>query len=441
MARPSSRRSRRRWPALTVAAVVVAALATGAWLVLRPGASAGAATGTEILAAASVGPVEESVSGTGTLAAAHHANLSFTVGRTVTSVRVTVGQHVSRGQVLATVDPSSLRAAVSVAEANLTAAEAAATAAAGGTSAQLASANAQLAAAQGTLDQARANLSAATLTAPLGGVVAAVSIAPGDSVAASSGSTGSGSGGTGGSSAGTGGSGGAVGGSAGTGAAGGASASGQGSSGAASSGTGQVVVISPTSWVVDASVAAADLGKIKPGMQAQVLTTGSTQPVFGTVGTVGVMATSTSGGVAAFPVTIDVTGNPPGLYAGTSVTTRIIYKQVQDVLTVPTAAVSESGGRATVTVRQGGKDSTVPVTVGAVYGAQTQVLTGLTAGEQVVVRRLTFSSTTGTGTTGRGGGFGGGGLGRGGGGFGGGGGGLGGGGGGGLGGGARGNGG
>jgi multidrug efflux pump subunit AcrA (membrane-fusion protein) len=411
---------------LTVAAVVVAATAVGAWVVLRPGASAGAATGTSILATATVGPVEESVSGTGTLAAAHQANLSFTVGGTVTSVRVTVGQHVRRGAVLATVDPSSLRAAVSVAEANLTAAEDAATAAASGTSAQLASADAQLAAAQGTLAQARANLSAATLTAPLDGVVAAVSIAAGDSVGAASGSpssTGGGSGGSGGSSGGAGGGSGGGSGAAGTGS-GTSAASGQGAS--ASSGTGQVVVISPTSWVVDASVAAADLGKVKRGMQAQVLTTGSTQPVFGTVGSVGVMATSTSGGVATFPVTIDVTGNPPGLYAGTSVTTRIIYKQVQDVLTVPTAAVSQSGGRATVTVRQGGKDTAVPVTVGTVYGAQTQVLSGLTAGEQVVVRRLTFSPTNGTGTTGRGGGFGGGGFGgggfggRGGGGFGGG---------------------
>ncbi|MDU0314745.1 HlyD family efflux transporter periplasmic adaptor subunit [Phycicoccus sp. M110.8] len=409
MARRSPRRSR-RWPVLAVAAVVVAALAVGAWLVLRPGASAGAATGTSILATATVGPVEESVSGTGTLAAAHQADLSFTVGGTVTSVRVTVGQHVRRGAVLATVDPSSLRAAVSVAEANLTAAEDAATAAASGTSAQLASADAQLAAAQGTLAQARANLSAATLTAPLDGVVAAVSIAPGDSVAAASGSsssTGGGSGGSGGSSGGAGGGSGGGGGAAGTGS-GSSAAPGQGASASASAGTGQVVVISPTSWVVDASVAAADLGKVKRGMQAQVLTTGSTQPVFGTVGSVGVMATSTSGGVATFPVTIDVTGNPPGLYAGTSVTTRIIYKQVQDVLTVPTAAVSQSGGRATVTVRQGGRDTAVPVTVGTVYGAQTQVLSGLTAGEQVVVRRLTFSPTTGTGTTGRGGGFGGG---------------------------------
>ncbi|MDQ6716045.1 MAG: RND transporter, partial [Actinomycetota bacterium] len=131
--------------------------------------------------------------------------------------------------------------------------------------------------------------------------------------------------------------------------------------------------------------------------------------------TVGIIGT-TSGGTSTFPVTIAVTGSPAGLYAGTTAAVLITVKQVPDVLTVPTAAIHDEGGQSVVYQMKDGVQVSTPVTVGAVYGATTQITKGLSAGDQVIVtgrtgRTSTGTSTRGTSTRGTGGGFGGGGLG------------------------------
>ena len=77
---------------------------------------------------------------------------SFAVSGTVTSVPVSVGQKVTKGQALARVGTADLKSAVTLAEANLTAADASLTSAeAGSSSVQLASAKAQVAQAKSNL--------------------------------------------------------------------------------------------------------------------------------------------------------------------------------------------------------------------------------------------------------------------------------------------------
>ena len=376
----------RRWLA-GVAALVVVAAAVGTWLVVRPGASSAAVQ--TITATATVGTVRQTVSTTGTLAPAHEADLDFTVSGTVSTVPVSVGDKVTKGTVLATVENPDLRSAVDLAEAGVGAAQAAVDSATG-SSTQLASANAQLVAARSSLAQAKAQLVAATLTAPFAGTVASVDLAPGD-VVGSSGS-GGGNGGSGGS----------------------------GSSGS-STATSQVVLISTDAWVVDASVGAADLASVKKGLQVEVTPDGTTERVFGTVSSVGIVAQSGSTGAASFPVSIAVTGSPTGLYAGGTVTAQIVVRQLTDVLTVPTAAISSQNGATTVSKLVNGKQVSTPVVVGTVLGASTQVTSGLKEGDQVVVRQFRLPSGTNTGNGGQRGQFGRGGFGGTGGGFGGGG--------------------
>jgi hypothetical protein len=107
---------------------------------------------------------------------------------------------------------------------------------------------------------------------------------------------------------------------------------------------GQVVVIATNAWLVNATVGAADLAKLKNGMQVTITPTGATQPIFGTVSTVGVIGT-TSGGTSTFPVTIAVTGSPTGVYAGTTASVVITVKQVPDVLTVRPRRSTRRTGR------------------------------------------------------------------------------------------------
>jgi hypothetical protein len=104
------------------------------------------------------------------------------------------------------------------------------------------------------------------------------------------------------------------------------------------------------------------------------------------------------------------------LYAGSSANVSIIYKQLSNVLVVPTLAVTRTNGNAYVTVDKSGVRSSRLITVGLSSGGSTQVVSGLASGDTVVVP-VPVARTGGT--TGGFGGFGGGG--GGGGGFGGGG--------------------
>jgi RND family efflux transporter MFP subunit len=368
-------KGKRRWAIASAIVVLLVVGGSAAWAATRNKPTANAATTTTVTVSSST--VSQSVSTTGTIEPAHEADLTFAVSGTVTSVPVAVGDKVTKGQALATVGTSELRSAVTLAKASLTAADESLTSAnSSASSVQIASAKAQVAQAKSNLSAARTALADATLRSTITGTVASVGISKGDTVGSSSGS-------------------------------------GSGSGSGSSDTTSDIVVISTTSWVVDASVGSADLASVKKGMQAQITPTDSTTRVFGTVQSVGIVASSDStSSSATFPVVIAVTGNPTGMYAGASATVSVIVKQVSDVLTVPTAALHSSGGKTFVYRVKNGKQVRTDVTVGATYGISTQITAGLASGDQVAV---TTVARTGTGRTGTNrGGFGGGGFGGGG---------------------------
>ena len=357
------------------------------------------ATQTSRTVTVALGTVKQTVTASGTIAPAVQAALSFGSAGTVSSLSVKVGDAVTKGQVLATLDTTALRQAVTLAQASVNAASQQVTAA-GTATAQRSAAQVQLVSAQAQLAAAQDNLAAATLKAPFAGVVAAVNITAGQTSSGGGSST-------------AGGSGTSAGGSSGSGAGGsnpgsnsGGSNSGGSNTGAGSASSGSssdITVIATKSWLVNATVGTSDLPLLKAGLQATITPTGATQPIFGTVSSVGVVASSTSSGAAQFPVTIAITGTPPGLYAGTTAAVAITVKQLSDVLTVPTAAVSTQDGTTVVTVSKDGQSAARPVTIGQVFGGTTQIVSGLSEGEEVVVTGVAgFRSGTGTGQAGTG---------------------------------------
>lgn len=174
---------------------------------------------------------------------------------------------------------------------------------------------------------------------------------------------------------------------------------------------------------MNSTVNSTQVGEVLVGDQATIAVSGSTSTIYGTVGSVGLLAT-TSSGVSSFPVVIDVTGSPPGLYGGSSANVSTIVKQLQGVIVVPTAAISYSGNATTVTLDVNGTKATRNVTIGTASGGQTQVVGGLSVGDRIYVTQVSFRGPLGTGgsgsglfgRTGAGGGGGGGGFGGGGGG-------------------------
>jgi multidrug efflux pump subunit AcrA (membrane-fusion protein) len=106
---------------VTIVAAVVIALAIGGVVMYARG---GAATVQYRTAAATLGTIEQTLSLTGNLASVSQANVNFQVSGTVTGVAVTAGQSVTAGQVLATIDATSLQASLTQVQAALQAAQA-----------------------------------------------------------------------------------------------------------------------------------------------------------------------------------------------------------------------------------------------------------------------------------------------------------------------------
>jgi membrane fusion protein, macrolide-specific efflux system len=391
---PRRRRARRlffrprslvSWPGVTLpAAILVAGGSVGAWLATRSPASA---SPSYIDAPVVATTMRQALSSSGTITPATTSTLSFGASGQVTAVDATVGEKVTKGETLATMYSATLKAQVAQAEATLAGDQARLSQdeASSASSAQIAADQATVNVDQSQLDTAKAALSGATLTSPIDGIVTTVGYTAGEQV---SGSGGGGSGGGGGGGSGGGGGGGDQGG-------GGSGGSGGGGSGGGSSGSSSSITVVSTNDVIDASVAAAVVDRIKTGDQVVIFSEGAAAT--GTVASIGLIA-DTSSGVATFPVVIDVTGTPPGLYSGASATVSIIYNQLTDVLAVPTAAVQISAtGKDFVYVVVNGGRVARDVTTGLTSGGLTQITRGLTAGEQVVVNIPRITAPAGSG--------------------------------------------
>jgi membrane fusion protein, macrolide-specific efflux system len=402
----------RRTVLAVVGVVAVAVVGVAAWAVfLRPSDSAAAAV-TYRATAVTTGTLRQTVAAAGTIAATDTEDLGFPASGQVTAVWVKAGQKVAKGEKLAAIDSAPLSSAVAEAKATLATAQAKQAADSGGSSTQLAADAAAITVAQGQVTAAEADLTGATLTAPFAGTVTSVGYVVGQQVGSAGASSGSGSGTGSGTGSGSGsGSGAGTGQSSGAGT-GSGSGTGTGTGTASTSDSTAIQLVSTGSYEIQASVDATDVGRIKAGNQVTIAVGDAT--VFGTVSSVGVVATTTSG-VASFPVVVAVTGSPAGVYPGATASLQIVYKQLSDVLLVPTLAISRANGGTSVLVQNGSKQERRTVQVGLSSGAQTQVLSGLTEGEQVLVAVPTGTGNAGTGRARTGGGFGnGGGVGNGG---------------------------
>jgi macrolide-specific efflux system membrane fusion protein len=335
--------------------VLVAAGLTGAWLLTRD--SSAAATSTT--ATVTRQTVQQTVSADGTLAASKTRDESFEVAGTVREVYVDEGDKVRKGQVLAAVGRRQLVAARAAAASSLNAAieQLDTDEEAGASEVQVAADHAAVIAARATLTDATTAVENATLRAGIAGTVTDVGISKGDSVGSSSTPDDSSS----------------------------------------SSGGGTISIASTSRYVVDATVAADDAGQLKKGLQAQITLSGSDGTVYGTVSEVGLVAQTNDSGAAVFPVTIAVTGRHQDLYAGVSATVSIIVKQVPDVLTVASRALSTEDGTTYVTRLVDGREVRTEVETGETYGMSTEITKGLEEGDEVVVPGFTMPSGGGNG--------------------------------------------
>ncbi len=142
-----------------------------------------------------------------------------------------------------------------------------------------------------------------------------------------------------------------------------------------------------------------------PGASGAGTTAGTGATATGSVTDVGRVATASSG-VASYPVTITFDAPASQFFVGTTVTGAIDVATVKGAIQVPSRAVTtDANGATTVLISTdgtvNGARQTRTVTTGLVSGGETQIVSGLRAGEHVVIAAPTFPG--GFGRTGAGG--------------------------------------
>jgi HlyD family secretion protein len=218
------------------------------------------------------------------------------------------------------------------------------------TAATLASDQANLDSANADLSEAKQNLAAATLVAPISGTVAEVDVTSGQQVTGSTGT----------------------------------------------SSSADFVIEGAGGEEATTTVSVSDIGEIKVGQPATITMDGSATPLDGRVTSIGMLSSTSSSGSASYPVTIGLDSGAPTLFAGSDAQVSITLASVRDAVTVPTSAVESIGDISFVTVMENGKPERVRVTVGATGPELTQITSGLSVGEQVVLADLSTPLPTNT---------------------------------------------
>lgn len=137
--------------------------------------------------------------------------------------------------------------------------------------------------------------------------------------------------------------------------------------------------------VVSVTLSELDATKVKAGQKATVTFDALPNQTF-TGKVLGVNTTGTiSSGVTTYPATIMLDTPNDAIFPNMTASANIITDIKENVLLVPSGAVQTLGGQSTVRVMQNGQPVAVPVTIGESSDSETQIMSGLTEGQTVVI--------------------------------------------------------
>jgi multidrug efflux pump subunit AcrA (membrane-fusion protein) len=347
----------RRSASYMLAAIAIAAIVLGVSNLGTPTSSA--RTSKEVVEAAQ-GVVQNTVSGTGNVEPGVEDDVNFSTNGTLTSIDVKVGQHVTKGELLATLDPSSAELTLSAARATLTAAQDEATSATGDASA---SDEVQVESDEATVNADEKAVAETKLYAPVSGTIAAMA---GDSVGeaisngadASAGSDDDSST---------------------------ASSTTAGSDTSTASSTAFAEIINSKTMTMTVSLSESDISEVKVGQSATISFSAlSGVELAARVTSISPLGTEDDD-VVSYDATLTIYQQNSKVLPGMSATAAIITSQAQGV-TVPTDAVTDASGTSgTVNVEENGKVVSKQVVVGLKGSERDQIVSGLNAGQRVVV--------------------------------------------------------
>jgi HlyD family secretion protein len=199
---------------------------------------------------------------------------------------------------------------------------------------QIASDQAAIDTARADLTEAEQSLKEATLTSPIAGTVVSVGISVGDTVSASS-------------------------------------------------STKIVTIIGTKSYEVQATLDSSQIPLVKTGQSAGVQIDGVSGALEGTVAQVGPVQSTSSG--YSYPVVVALPATDDQIYSGSTANANIATGEVTKVVAVPTSAVQSLGANSYVLVLEKGQLTRKVIKVGMIGDTYTQVLSGLTPGQSIVL--------------------------------------------------------
>ncbi len=113
-----------------------------------------------------------------------------------------------------------------------------------------------------------------------------------------------------------------------------------------------------------------------------------------------IIAIDTSGtissGVVNYPVTIKFDTENNSVFPNMSVTANVITDSKSDVIIIPSAALADQGGISTVQVMKNGSPQTVEVVTGLKSDSQIEIVSGISEGDEVITATINNSSSTTT---------------------------------------------
>lgn len=147
-------------------------------------------------------------------------------------------------------------------------------------------------------------------------------------------------------------------------------------------------VANPEKMIFKANIDEADIAGVKTGLKAKITLDAYPDEVFnGIITKAGFAAISTSGGGTAFPVQISLPQNDNLKFkVGLSGDVEIIIQSKENILTIPSDSISENNGKSTVSVLKAGKIEKVTIKTGLTNDIDTEVISGLEAGQKVVIK-------------------------------------------------------
>ncbi|MBF8249888.1 MAG: hypothetical protein HW400_489 [Candidatus Levybacteria bacterium] len=148
------------------------------------------------------------------------------------------------------------------------------------------------------------------------------------------------------------------------------------------------------STAITVSVAEVDASRVKVGQKVTITLDSIADKTF-TGKVMGINTTgSVSSGVTTYPAVIQLDDtNNSDILPNMSATASIISKVKDNVLLIPSSAVTTVGTASSVKVLKNGQVSTVPVEIGDSSDSQTEITSGLSEGDTIVTSTISTTTT------------------------------------------------